>query len=576
MIIQNIMVKQTGYFTFLLIFIGLSSITLKAQQSQEDALLPDINPQDIEIRGEFSARFRGLRRQPILGFNPNPPIYQVDPNRLPFMETPEQIVANVPVSVLRRPAPPSLKLMTFPEQGSLYSSIGFGRFSSPEGEVYGNISINEKSGLLVDGQFTSSDGHFDDPQTSYRYFDGEVTWLARPEDNKSLRVTAGGLSDFNHTFNIGNQTIVPETPEKEYTGFHGDIHYRTLKNSFTGWDIKANVKIFNTDLLASQLSGENDETIFGGSIRKQWAGSNLNEVFSVKFGGLSGDYETDNGADDNWSTISGNIRYKRTFSSNTTIDLAVKFFLSDNELEDSEVDVLPDVTLTHWFTDKLKTSVIVKGDVFALSNQQHHQTNRFLNTSLDIKHTRILEGIARADYQLFEGTVLKGGLSYMDGEDYAFYLRPGIGGSLGFFDAFYGDVSIVKGFLGFTHYFKPETFWVDVETAIQNRDLDESDFAELSEIPFQEKFSTKATLSYDSGKSFSANIWGDIVSSRFSPQTSEDLDSFFMLGARADYEFGNHLGIYLKAVNLLDEEFEIWQGFEERPFQLYGGITFRL
>jgi len=28
-------------------------------------------------------------------------------------------------------------------------------------------------------------------------------------------------------------------------------------------------------------------------------------------------------------------------------------------------------------------------------------------------------------------------------------------------------------------------------------------------------------------------------------------------------------------VNLLDQNYEVWRGYQERPLQVYGGITFK-
>ena len=546
------------------------------QQTQEESLLPDIDPQDIEIRGNFTARFLGLNRQPILGFNPTPRVYQIDPNRSPFMESPDQILANLPVSELSRPKPPSINVMTFPQQRNLYSSVGFGRFSSPEGELYGNYKLNERSGFWFDGEFASSDGHFDDPVTSYRFFDGKVGYILRPAENKSLKITAGGLSDFNHTFNIGTNAFLPKTPEKEYTGFSAGVSYQTLKNSFTGWQFNAQLDVFNTDLLARQFSGENDELTFEGNAQYQWAGKNLNEVFKLHVNGLLGNYETLAGGDDTWSTVSGGISYRRTLSYNTTIDIAANLYLTDNEIEGSDFYILPDITISHWLSEKMKASIIARGNVFARSNKEHHQTNRFLNTNLDIKHTRSLEGTARIDYELQKGTVIKGGISYFDTNDYAYYLRTGILGNDGFFEAFYGDVNFISGFAGFTHYLVPQKFWVDVEATLQNRELDSNEFPQLDEVPFLENLRAKGSLSYDTGALFSARLWADFSSSRFSPQSREDLDSFFLLGIRTDFAITDAIGIYLKTENLFNQDYEIWRGYEERPIQFYGGITITL
>ena len=548
------------------------------QQSEEAGLLPDIDPQDIEIRGEFNARFPGLSRQPILGFNPKPPVYKIDPNRMPFMESPEEIVANIPVSVLSRPTPPSIKLMTFPRQQQLYSSFGFGRFSSPEGQLHGNYQLSENAGVMLSGNYQSSDGHFDTPQTSFRFFDAKADYFWHPAENKTVRISAGGLSDFNHTFDVGNAGFLPETPEKEYTGFNAGISYQTVENSFTGWKLNAGINIFNTDLLAQQLSGENDEQVYSLDISRRWAGRNLNEVFDVAISGKLANYDTQSTSDDNWSTLKGRIAYKRTLSFNTTLDLAAKAYFTDNEIEDSEFFILPDITVTQWFGDKLKATLVARGDVKARSNREHHNINRFLQTSNDIQHTRMLEAKLNLDYELKEGTILRGGFSYIDAEDHAFYLRPGIRGqaNLGFYQAFYGDFSIIKGFAGFTHHLVPERFWFDITATLQNRDLESDDFSNLDEMPFTENFNTKATLYFDSGKSFKADVWANVASSSFSPQTTQDLDSYFLLGLRADYTFGKHLGVYIKGVNLLNESYQVWQGYEERPIEIYGGITVRL
>src|SRR5699024_184110 len=117
-----------------------------AQQSDEaNSLLPEIDPQDIEIRSEFRARFPGLNRQPILGFDPKPRVYQVDPARRPFMESQEQVVANLPVSELSRPAPPPNTPLRYSPDIKAYGRLGIGSYMSPEAQFWGVHRINKKS-----------------------------------------------------------------------------------------------------------------------------------------------------------------------------------------------------------------------------------------------------------------------------------------------------------------------------------------------------------------------------------------------------------------------------------------------
>ena len=102
----------------------------------QNSLLPEINPQDIEIRSEFKASFPGLRRQPILGFNPKPRVYRIDPDRLPFMENNEEAVANISITQVNRPEAPERKLLQTPDRTRAMVKAGYGSFTTPELEGY--------------------------------------------------------------------------------------------------------------------------------------------------------------------------------------------------------------------------------------------------------------------------------------------------------------------------------------------------------------------------------------------------------------------------------------------------------
>jgi hypothetical protein len=110
---------------------------LYSQQAQESegSLLPDIDPQDIEIRSQYRARFPGLQRQPILGFRPGSRVYQVDPNRTPFLEEDEDIAAQLPVEELSRPEEPEYSFFPYAAPRTAYSRFGFGNYMSPELEL---------------------------------------------------------------------------------------------------------------------------------------------------------------------------------------------------------------------------------------------------------------------------------------------------------------------------------------------------------------------------------------------------------------------------------------------------------
>ena len=128
------------YLRLILILIACvfvsSDTTAQSSASDQNSLLPEINPQDIEIRSEFRARFPGLRRQPILGFNPKPRVFQVDPYRMPFMESRDEAVASMAITQLDRPEPPERTIIEEPKRRAIFSRAGIGNFTTQNLMVY--------------------------------------------------------------------------------------------------------------------------------------------------------------------------------------------------------------------------------------------------------------------------------------------------------------------------------------------------------------------------------------------------------------------------------------------------------
>lgn len=65
--------------------------------------LPNIAPQEVEIRGQLETRFPRLERQPLVGFNPPPRVPILSSDRRPLIGEYRQGTADLPGSPLRRP-----------------------------------------------------------------------------------------------------------------------------------------------------------------------------------------------------------------------------------------------------------------------------------------------------------------------------------------------------------------------------------------------------------------------------------------------------------------------------------------
>jgi outer membrane receptor protein involved in Fe transport len=55
---------------------------------------------------------------------------------------------------------------------------------------------------------------------------------------------------------------------------------------------------------------------------------------------------------------------------------------------------------------------------------------------------------------------------------------------------------------------------------------------------------------------------------------SQQLDGFILVHSNLSYSFNEHLGAYIRLNNLLSQRYEWWQGFQEAPLHLFGGISY--
>ncbi|MDV7397566.1 hypothetical protein RZS08_39565, partial [Arthrospira platensis SPKY1] len=128
--------------------------------------MPDINPRDIEIRGQYRASFPGIQRQPILGFNPKPRVYRIDPNRLPFMEAEEAAIVQFPIAAFT-PSNERPKLNTEPAiERSGYIKGAGATYTTGLAEAAWATKWREKTHLNVFGHYFNTGGHIPEPRSA--------------------------------------------------------------------------------------------------------------------------------------------------------------------------------------------------------------------------------------------------------------------------------------------------------------------------------------------------------------------------------------------------------------------------
>jgi len=566
----------------LLMFSGIYADSVFAQQVQPDteqSLLPDIDPQDIEIRSQFQARFPGLRRQPILGFNPNPRVFQSDPNRLPFIEDQEAVMASLPIGILDRAEPPVYRKMGYSDPKIAFIRGGIGSEISPEADLFAIAKLNDHNWLSGSVNYHSSNGHEEreNVNTSFRLLNADINSYNRFSSRTHARFGAGVTSNFNHMpqLNTTVDDFLGVNTKVEQTGFHASTDLDIAKTPLTGIKVHAgglfNEYSINSGL--SELSGLSSEWGIraGGSYSR--LGNNINEVYRVKVFGKYGSVEPVSGESSLWSISTLSAHYERLFNFRTD----VKGTLGFSGVSDAEDNFIfyfsPELEVKHTFFTGFNIRAIASGKPNHLSLVQVHNQNRFFDFSSALRHQYEMMALGEVQLEPVYGTKIIGGASFQDIKNYLYYSRVEAPAGIddidaGYFAAQFENANIFRVYGGFSQDLRPDIFWLSLDGSWQVPRLTDSD----RNIPYVESLSLRGTVSIRPVRELLLEGWSEFVSGR-QDHNNEKMSSHVLIGSRFEISLSDRYGVYGKILNILNEEYEFWQGYRERGFQGYVGFT---
>lgn len=565
-----------------LILSGYYSDNTYAQEVQPDtehSLLPDIDPQDIEIRSQFQARFPGLRRQPILGFNPTPRVFQSDPNRMPFIEDEEAVMASLPIGTLDRAEPPSYRKMGYSDPRVAFIRGGIGSEISPEADIFAIARISDHNWLSGNINFHSSNGHEEreNINTSFRYLSADIHSFNRLSSRSTLRLGAGVLSNFNHMPQLVSnlEELLEVNTKVEHTGFHGSAKIDIANTSLSGIQLHAD-GLFNEYSLNSglnELTGVTTDWSLraGGSYSR--LGNNLNEIHRVKLTGNFGGIEPLTGETTIWSVSTLSAHYERLFNFRTDVKATLGF----SGVSDAEDDFIfyfsPELEVKHTFFTGFNLRAIASARPSHLSMAQVHHQNRFFDFASSLRHQYEMMALGEIQLEPFYGTKIIGGASFQDIKNYLYYSRIAAPAGIddieaGYFAANFENVRIFRVYGGFSQDLRPDVFWLSLDGSWQVPRLTDSDL----KIPYVESLSLRGTVSIRPVRELLLEGWSEFVSGR-RDHNDERLSSHMLIGSRFEISLSDRYGVYGKLLNILNEEYELWQGYRERGFQGYVGFT---
>lgn len=553
--------------------------TLSAQSVQvdsEQSLLPEIDPQDIEIRSQFQARFPGLRRQPVLGFNPRPRVFQTDPNRLPFIESYDAVAANLPVGTLDRPEAPKFNPLGYATPRYAFFRGGIGSNISPEIDLFATTNLSDRNWVSGSATLRSSNGHDEQVTTSYRFFDASVKSFNRLSDRTDLTFTAGLESNFNHMLQLNTplEAFLDSDTRIEYTGYYASTDVNFASTSLSGVQFSL-AGFTHTYESISDINYTGESSEWGINVDAEYSrlGNQINEIHRVRFKNETGSISPLFTQSDSWSVSTLSAHYERLFNYRTDIKASLGLSSVTDAVEDFKVYPTSEIEVKHRFF----TGFNIRGLVSAAPSHSNYSTlqreNRFFDLNSTLQHQFEILALGEVLMEPFYGTKLLAGVSFQDVKNFQYYSRRSTAGSmLGMGEAFYManfmDANILRVYGGVSQDLRPDVIWINVDGHWQIPKLSNGD-----KIPFSESLSLKAAVSVRPSREILVEGWGEFSGNR-EDHLGESLSTYFLLGGRFEISLSEKYGVYGKIINIFNEEYEFWSGFNEPGFQGFIGFTY--
>lgn len=556
---------------------GVNTLTAQSVQiDSEQSLLPEIDPQDIEIRSQFQARFPGLRRQPILGFNPRPRVFQTDPNRMPFIEAYDAVAANLPVGTLDRPEAPGFNPLGYATPRNAFLRAGIGSNISPEVDLFATTNLSDRNWISGTATLRSSNGHDEQITTSYRFLNTSIKSFNRLSNRTDLTFTAGFESSFNHMLQLNTpvDVFLEEDTRIEFTGFNASSNLNFASTSLSGFQLSMGGFTHNYESI-SDINYTGESTEWGINVDAEYSrlGTQINEIHRVRLKNKTGSISPLFSQSDLWSVSTLSVHYERLFNYRTDIKAAMGVSSVTDSMEDFKLYVAPEVEIKHRFF----TGFNIRGLVSATPSHSTYSTlrrdNRFFDLNSTLLHQFEILALGEVLMEPFYGTKILAGVSFQDVKNFQYYSRRSTAGSmLGMGESFYManfmDANIFRVYGGLSQDLHPNVIWINVDGHWQIPKLSNDD-----KIPFSESLSLKATVSVRPVTNLLIESWGEFSGIR-EDHLGEQLSSYFLLGGRFEISLTEKYGIYGKLLNILNDDYEFWSGFSEPGFQGFVGFTY--
>ncbi len=249
-------------------------------------------------------------------------------------------------------------------------------------------------------------------------------------------------------------------------------------------------------------------------------------------------------------------------------DLAMYHFRGSDHA--SQFRLYPSLTVRYLYSDSWTFRVGYVPTVDEQTLSGFRRLNPYLMLASEIRHTDIpIRLEAGAEFDDRKSTSGRVRLSYLRSGSWArFSLLPDP--VLQQWDVLYNGWSSIGEVQGdFAHSFSSRT-QLQSRAVFRYSGSDELD----GSIPYLPDYEFRLLLRHEFPFDLSLQTTVQLVGER-STGTDDNLSAWMLLGMQLEYRFMKQAGLFLRADNLLDQKYQLWNGYRERPFFILGGIVFR-
>jgi hypothetical protein len=258
------------------------------------------------------------------------------------------------------------------------------------------------------------------------------------------------------------------------------------------------------------------------------------------------------------------------FSDNLWLDAGLDLYLFRGTEEAMNLRLYPEARLSIRLQDDYVSWIAFEPEVREVSFDGMRRINPFLMLASDLRHTDI-------PLRFSIGLALDNRRS-TSGRMYAEYLATSAWPRFDLLDdpvrqqwlLQYGSKSsMLAVHAELNHRFNKRTR-IQVSAAVRNSHDEELD----ASIPYLPSIELRTLLSHVFPFGLTIEASAQLAGDQFTPEG--DIPAWMMLALGAEYRLFESVGIFVQASNLLDNDYQRWRGYKERPLFVIGGITIRL